>query len=203
MLIRTKLSSCFICFCVVAFLLGYNSRASFASDLPLAVQQLQEQFQNQKSTTNANQDQSNIGSDEAAPSEEIISGTEIEASKPRIMEPRTHAMLRALDKITGRTKTFDVAIDEIVKFGSIFMRVRSCQKAPPIETPESAAFVQIWEKKPGYEPNWVFSNWMFASSPALSAMEHPVYDIWVIDCKNLDKSSSSEEKESQGEIIEE
>ena len=180
-----------------------------AIDLPDAVKQLQQQFEAGQA-----QKKGNAGLEDNSPTvqnsqdiETILGSEEAEEEaptlEPRVMEDRSHAILRALDKITGRTQTFDLALDEIVKFGSLFIRVRSCQKAPPIETPEAAAFVQIWEKKPGYDPVWIFSNWMFASSPALSAMEHPVYDIWVMDCKNLDKSSSSEENESQAETQEE
>ncbi len=101
--------------------------------------------------------------------------------------------LRALDKITGRTQTFDSKINEVLKFGSLFIRVRSCQKAAPTEKPESASFIQVWEDTPEQEPTWIFSNWMFASTPALSAMEHPIYDIWVLECIKADNNDSSDE----------
>src|SRR5690606_39209743 len=64
----------------------------------------------------------------------------------------------------------------------LFIKIRACRKADPIEAPESAGFLQIWEVGPDEKAKWVFSGWMFASSPALSAMDHPVYDVWVIDC---------------------
>lgn len=91
--------------------------------------------------------------------------------------------LRSLDKTTARSKTFEVRVGSTVRFGSIYIKVQSCRKPPPIEKPESAAFLQVWENdlKTG-EPKWVFSGWMFASSPALSAMDHPIYDVWVLDC---------------------
>ena len=90
--------------------------------------------------------------------------------------------LRSLDKITARTLTFEAEIGSTVKFGPLFIRVQSCRKAPPIETPESAAFVQVWEVTPEEKAEWVFSGWMFASSPGLSSMDHPIYDLWVLDC---------------------
>lgn len=108
------------------------------------------------------------------------------------MENMNTVVLRALDKITGRTQTFSVAIGETIKFGAIYVMPRGCRKNPPIETPESASFLQIWEIHPDNGPQWIFSNWMFASSPALSAMNHAVYDIWVVDCKNSDSKISSE-----------
>lgn len=72
-----------------------------------------------------------------------------------------------------------------------------------MEKPESAAFLQIWEKKPADEkPKWVFSGWMFASNPSLSAMDHPVYDVWVINCKSdvapLKAQEFSSEKTPEG-----
>jgi hypothetical protein len=93
------------------------------------------------------------------------------------------AVLQGLDKITARVSTIKVAVGETVKFGSLQITLRACDKRPPEEQPESAAFLQVVEQKPG-ETQAVtrFSGWMFASSPALSAMEHPVYDLWVLDC---------------------
>jgi hypothetical protein len=94
------------------------------------------------------------------------------------------AVLQGLDKITARISTIKVAVGETVNFGSLQITLRACDKKPPEETPESAAFLQIVEHKQGEQPVTRFSGWMFASSPALSAMEHPVYDLWVLDCEN-------------------
>jgi hypothetical protein len=103
---------------------------------------------------------------------------------------REVAVLQGLDKVTARISTIDAPIDSSVRFGSLEITARACQKRPPEETPESAAFLEIRDIKPGEAAVTVFSGWMFASSPALSALEHPVYDVWVIDCKN-DSSSSA------------
>jgi hypothetical protein len=94
------------------------------------------------------------------------------------------AVLQGLDKITARISTIKVAVGETVNFGSLQITLRACDKKPPEETPESAAFLQIVEQKPGEQAVTRFSGWMFASSPALSAMEHPVYDLWVLDCES-------------------
>ena len=103
---------------------------------------------------------------------------------------REIAVLQGLDKVAARISTFDAPLDEPVRFGSLEITARSCQKRPPEETPESAAFLEIRDIKPGEAPVSVFTGWMFASSPALNALEHPVYDVWAIDCKN-DSSSSA------------
>jgi hypothetical protein len=90
--------------------------------------------------------------------------------------------LRSLDKITARTMTFDARVGTTIKFGSIYIKIQACRKPDIQETPESAAFLQVWEVDTSAQSKWIFSGWMFASSPALSAMDHPIYDVWVIDC---------------------
>jgi hypothetical protein len=72
---------------------------------------------------------------------------------------------------------------EPVRFGYLRITARTCTKTPPTELPEVTAFLEVQEVQPGVLPVLVFSGWMFASSPALSAMEHAVYDVWVIDCR--------------------
>ena len=94
------------------------------------------------------------------------------------------AVLQGLDKVTARVSTFNAPIDATVKFGTLEIIVRKCDKRPPEETPESAAFIDVWEVRPGELTMSVYRGWMFASSPALAAMEHPVYDVWVLDCKD-------------------
>jgi len=100
-----------------------------------------------------------------------------------VMEDYPSVKLQGLDKSVGRTVTFEAKVGSTIQYGPLFIKIHACRKAPPIETPESAAFLQIWEVPPGAEKSeWAFSGWMFASSPALSAMDHPVYDVWVLDC---------------------
>jgi hypothetical protein len=93
--------------------------------------------------------------------------------------------LRALDKVAARTQTFDAKVGTAVQFGAISIKAQACRKADPVDKPESAAFLQIWEANFDHTEagsQWVFSGWMFASSPALSPMDHAVYDVWVLDC---------------------
>ena len=100
--------------------------------------------------------------------------------------------LQALDKITARTLEFDVRVGSTVRFGEVYIKVQTCQQASPLAQPESASFLQVWEVTPAQKSQWIFSGWMFASSPAVSAMDHPVYDVWVIDCKNVEASANSD-----------
>jgi hypothetical protein len=104
------------------------------------------------------------------------------------------AVLQGLDKVTARILTLEAPIDKSIVFGSLRVRVRTCVKRPPEEPPESAAFIEITDERPGESVKRVYSGWMFASSPGLSAMEHPVYDVWVVDCM---KDSSAESSNSR------
>jgi hypothetical protein len=92
------------------------------------------------------------------------------------------AVLQGLDKVTARISRLEAPLDQPVKFGTLSIVVKACRKRPPEEPPESAAFLQIDETRPGDAgPTRVFSGWMFASSPGLSGMNHPVYDVCVLD----------------------
>lgn len=93
------------------------------------------------------------------------------------------AVLQGLDKVSARVQTIEAPVGVPVRFGSLEIIARACKKRPPEDLPESAAFLDVWELRPGEPTAELFRGWMFASSPALSAMEHPVYDIWVLDCK--------------------
>lgn len=122
-------------------------------------------------------------------------------------EPIRHptAVFAGLDKTTGRIINFDVAIDETVQFGSLNVTPRVCNTRPQTEAPQTASFVEVDEligkperqakaelKEPvkaeakaetRQEAKRIFSGWMFASSPGLHGVEHPVYDVWLLDCK--------------------
>jgi hypothetical protein len=101
------------------------------------------------------------------------------------------AVLQGLDKTTARVSTFQGSAGSTVRFGTLSIRIRDCRKHPPEEDPETAAYLDIDETLPGQaKPVHWFSGWMFASSPAVSALEHPVYDVWVVDCK-IDSGSPS------------
>jgi hypothetical protein len=96
--------------------------------------------------------------------------------------PHRVLVLQGLDKVTARATQLRVAIGETATFGTLRITPRACLKTPPTEAPESAAFLEIEVTDPGQPSTRAFSGWMFASSPSISALEHPVYDVWVIDC---------------------
>ncbi len=107
---------------------------------------------------------------------------------PATAAPFDIVVLQGMDKVTARVSTIEAPVGEVVKFGALEIIARTCDKRPPEETPESAVFLDIWEVHQGEAAVSLFRGWMFGSSPALSAMEHPVYDVWVLDCKNAEKT---------------
>ncbi len=92
------------------------------------------------------------------------------------------AVFAGLDKITGRTITFDAAIGETVQFGALQVTARACYTRPPTEATNTDAFVEVDEVTLQGEIKRIFTGWMFASSPGLHAIEHPIYDVWLTDC---------------------
>jgi hypothetical protein len=99
------------------------------------------------------------------------------------MTPQPTAILQGLDKITARVSRFPAPVGQPVNFGTLAILVRDCEKSAPEDPPQNAAFVEIYETRPGEERVRRFSGWMFSSSPALSALEHPVYDVNLLECK--------------------
>jgi hypothetical protein len=106
------------------------------------------------------------------------------AAQVPVAPPAATLMLRGLEKITGRPTNIVAPIGKPVQFASLTITVRYCYSTPPSETPETAAFVQIDEHRPDQTQKRWFSGWMYASSPGLNAMQHPLYDVWVINCAN-------------------
>lgn len=100
------------------------------------------------------------------------------------------AQLQAMDKITGRVSKIEVPVNGEVKFGSFSIVVRACKATPPEETPEDYAFVDVADTTKDGKLFNIFKGWMMSSSPALNAVEHPIYDVWLLKCvnKNIDKS---------------
>ena len=96
------------------------------------------------------------------------------------------ANLMGLNKITARTHPMRVKLDAPLRFGTLGIVVRACEKARPEDPPKTIAFLEIREypvnEEIASEPEPIFSGWMLASSPGLNALEHPVYDVWLTDC---------------------
>ena len=112
----------------------------------------------------------------------VATGLLASVVSPVSAETYAITLLQALDKVTARVITLQAPVGETVRFGTLEIRAAVCEKRPPEETPDSAAFLAIVEQRAGQAPVEVFRGWMFASSPGLSPMQHPVYDLWVVDC---------------------
>ena len=112
------------------------------------------------------------------PADEVI------AEPPSQKITNTAALFSGLDKITGRIINFDVTIGETVQFGALQLTPRACYTRPPTETANTDAFVEVDEVTLQGEVRRIFTGWVFAASPGLHAVEHPIYDIWLTDCKS-------------------
>ncbi len=93
------------------------------------------------------------------------------------------AQFSGLDKITGRITTFDVYVNETVQFGALQITPRACYSRPPTETQRTSVFVEVDQVNLTGKIERIFTGWMFADSPALNAIDHAVYDIWLLECK--------------------
>ena len=111
----------------------------------------------------------------------LLAGAAGQAQADKIKNPT--AVFSGLDKITGRIISFDVAINETVQFGALQVTPRICYTRPPTETPNTDAFLEVDEITLQGEIKRLFTGWMFAASPGLHAVEHPIYDVWLADCK--------------------
>ncbi|MBX9711859.1 MAG: DUF2155 domain-containing protein [Xanthobacteraceae bacterium] len=113
-------------------------------------------------------------------------GDEIVTEPPAVKIVNKRAVFTGLDKITGRIINFDAEIGETVQFGALRVKTDACYTRPATESANTDAFVEVDEITLQNEVKRIFSGWMFAASPGLHGVEHPVYDIWLTDCKSPD-----------------
>jgi hypothetical protein len=123
---------------------------------------------------------------EAPPADDTV------VERPTAHIDNQRAVFAGLDKITGRTIKFDAAIGETVQFGALQVTPRACYTRPPTEATNTDAFVEVDEVTLKGEIRRIFTGWMFASSPGLNAVEHPIYDVWLIDCSSPIETSLAE-----------
>ena len=116
--------------------------------------------------------------------------TIIEPPAVKIANPT--AVFAGLDKITGRITAFDVALGETVRFGALEVTPRACYTRPPTETANTDGFVEVDELTLQGELRRIFTGWMYATSPGLNAVEHPIYDVWLTDCKGGEQAPAAE-----------
>lgn len=104
---------------------------------------------------------------------------------PSVAQPIANpvATFAGLDKITGRITRFDVYIDETVLFGALEITPRACYNRPPTEAQRVSAFLEVDQRSLTGVSKRIFTGWMFADSPALNAVDHAIYDVWLIECK--------------------
>lgn len=127
----------------------------------------------------------------AAPAAKIPLPPDLDAPSIPTAPPAggTILKLRGLDKITGRPTDITAPVGKPVRFATMTITARFCYSTPPSETPETAAFVQVEDRRPDQPARRIFSGWMYASSPGLNGVEHPLYDVWVISCNNAPASA--------------
>jgi hypothetical protein len=110
-------------------------------------------------------------------------GDEVVSEPPAQKITNKKASFSGLDKITGRIINFDEDIGETVQFGALRVKTDACYTRPATEAANTDAFVEVDEITLQGEVKRIFSGWMFATSPGLHGVEHPIYDIWLTDCK--------------------
>jgi hypothetical protein len=112
------------------------------------------------------------------------------------------AVFAALDKVTARISKLEVKLGETVRFGALKVTPRACYSRPPTEPPKTSSFVQIDEILLDGKENRIFSGWMFAESPGLNAVEHPVFDVWLTDCSEPTKPAVAQTPQARQRIDE-
>ena len=118
----------------------------------------------------------------------VLPGAAVAQERPTVPDGVTRitnpvAVFTGIDKITGRITTFDVWVDETVEFGQLEITPRVCYSRPASERPKTSSFVEVDEITLDRRIRRIFTGWMFAESPGLNAVEHPVNDVWLIACK--------------------
>jgi len=106
------------------------------------------------------------------------------------------AVFAALDKVTARISSLEIKMDETVQFGALKVTPRICYTRPPTEAPKTSVFVEVDEITLSGETQRIFTGWMFAQSPGLHAVEHPVFDLWLTNCKTRSGGQSGASREN-------
>ena len=105
------------------------------------------------------------------------------SASAQLWDPQRVAELQALDKVTARVSTLRVPVGQPARFGTLTLTVRACHARPPDEVPDAAAWLEIADSRPPANGAAVFRGWMFANAPGVSMLQHPVYDIRVLECR--------------------
>jgi hypothetical protein len=119
----------------------------------------------------------------ALPAAAVLAAASAASAAAAAMIAEPIAELQGLDKVAARVSQIEAPVGRSVNFGTLSILVRDCETSPPEDPPNNAAFLQIYETPLGEETKRLFSGWMFSSSPAISQLEHPVYDVTLLGCK--------------------
>ena len=114
---------------------------------------------------------------------QIVNAAEIETNS---------AKMQAMDKITGRVNEIIVPVKSKISFGDFSLVLRACKKRPAEETPENFAFVDVADKSFGEDEYNIFKGWLISSTPGINAIEHPIYDIWLLECIDTDVDAKNQ-----------
>lgn len=104
--------------------------------------------------------------------------------------PKNAALMQAMDKVTGRVNKITVPVNSKISFGDFSLVLRSCKKRPAEETPENFAFIDVTDKSFGTDEYNIFRGWIVSSTPGINAIEHPIYDVWLLECIDTDVDTS-------------
>lgn len=127
------------------------------------------------------------------PAATLQPGDEVVTEPPAQKIVNKQAVFAGLDKITGRIISFDAEMGETVQFGALRIKPQACYTRPATASANTDAFVEVDEITLQGEVKRIFSGWMFAASPGLHGVEHPIYDIWLTDCKGPDAAVAQQE----------
>lgn len=118
--------------------------------------------------------------------------------------PTNTALMQAMDKVTGRVNKITVPVNSEVSFGDFSLVLRACKRRPAEEIPENFAFVDVTDKSFGSDEYNIFRGWLLSSTPGVNAIEHPIYDVWLLECidteVNKDTLLSEEELKRRDDL---
>jgi hypothetical protein len=128
----------------------------------------------------------------------IVAGLAVAATAHAERIENGVAVFAALDKVTARTSKFEVKLNETAQFGALKVTPRACYTRPPTEQPKTTSFVEVDEIELDGKEKRIFTGWMFAESPGLNAVEHPVFDVWLTDCQKPKDSVAAQQQQQPG-----
>lgn len=123
----------------------------------------------------------------------LLAGISLFAKNAAAAEiPTNAALMQAMDKVTGRVNKITIPVNTKISFGDFSFVLRACKKRPAEETPENFAFIDAADKSFGSEEYNIFRGWMLSSAPGMNAIEHPIYDVWLLECIDTDIDSAKQ-----------